>query len=348
MAADATGAAARLPTVEVCTLRGHRAPLQFARFTSNGRYAITGGQDKTIRLWNPYRDGDTDSLADASRRSSGGCSGLLLKEYVGHGYEVLEAVVSSGNDRIASVGGDKCAIVWDVATAAPVRKLFGHEQRINSCAFNEDASVLVTASNDKTCRCFDVRSASRSAFQVLSGFRDNVTRVLATPTEIAATSMDGHLRVFDLRVGRLLDDAVGSPLVCMARSYDGNCTLASTFVGGGELLLLERASGAALRRYAGHGNALYRCAPAFTSDDAHVVCGGEDGRVVFWDLVAAAAGAPARTLPRAHSRVVSWVETHPDPAVCAMLTASYDGTAKLWLHPEQDVRALTLAPREAV
>lgn len=41
-----------------------------------------------MRLWNPQ-------------------SGTLVKTYVGHGYEVRDAAVTSDNARFASCGGDK-------------------------------------------------------------------------------------------------------------------------------------------------------------------------------------------------------------------------------------------------
>lgn len=332
-------AALPLPTKEARTLRGHRAPLQFAKFTPNGRYCVTGGQDRGLLLWNPYRRcPDADGTAAGSRAPDNGA--LLLKEYRGHGYEVLDACVSKGNDRIASVGGDRCAFLWDAATGAVVRKLFGHEHRINACAFNADASVLATGSNDKSVRLWDMRSASRAPIQVLDDASDNVTAVLCEDGAIVSGSMDGVIRTYDLRAGRLVEDHVGAPIVALAVSRDGACSLAASLKAGGELLLLERPAGVQLKKYAGHANALYRCKPSFSGDDAHVICGGENGAIHAWDLVT---GAPAAALAGAHGRVVASIDVHPDPGVVAMLSASFDGTAKLWLGPDTDPRALTLA-----
>lgn len=335
-------AALPLPTKEVRVLRGHRAPLQFARFTPNGRYCVTGGQDRGLLLWNPYRRSPSSEGSGAAARAPD-TGALLLKEYRGHGYEVLDACVSTTNDRIASVGGDRCVFLWDAATGAVLRKLFGHEQRINACAFNGDASVLATGSNDKTVRLWDMRSASRAPIQVLDDAADNVTAVSCEEGAVLSASMDGVIRTYDLRAGRLVEDHVGTPIVALAVSRDGACALAASLRAGGELLLLERPAGVQLKNYSGHANALYRCKPAFAADDAHVLCGGEAGSIHAWDLVT---GAPAAVLPSAHARVVSCLDVHPDPAVVAMLSASFDGTAKLWLGPDTDPRALTLAGGE--
>jgi hypothetical protein len=51
--------------------------------TAKGNYVMTCGQDKTIRLWNPHRDG-----LDAKGE------GLLVKTYQGrHGYDVQDVAV---------------------------------------------------------------------------------------------------------------------------------------------------------------------------------------------------------------------------------------------------------------
>ena len=46
----------------------------------DGNYCLTCGNDKSVRLWNPH-------------------SGLLLKTYMGHGQEVLDADRSDGRRK---------------------------------------------------------------------------------------------------------------------------------------------------------------------------------------------------------------------------------------------------------
>lgn len=53
-------------------------------------------------------------------------------------------VRTADNGRFASVGGDKTAFVWDVTTGKTIRKFTGHNSRINTCAWNNDFSVLTT------------------------------------------------------------------------------------------------------------------------------------------------------------------------------------------------------------
>lgn len=53
------------------------------------------------------------------------------------------------NSRFVSCGEDKAAFLWDVSTGVVVRRMQGHEQRINACCFSSEGSVLFTGSYDK-------------------------------------------------------------------------------------------------------------------------------------------------------------------------------------------------------
>jgi mitogen-activated protein kinase organizer 1 len=51
-------------------LIGHQGPVNVACYNIDGSYLLSGGSDRTIRLWNPV-------------------TGLLVKTFTGHGKEVL-------------------------------------------------------------------------------------------------------------------------------------------------------------------------------------------------------------------------------------------------------------------
>ena len=44
-----------LPQVPVGRLVGHDGPTLIVRFTADGNYCVSGGHDRTVRLWNPFR-----------------------------------------------------------------------------------------------------------------------------------------------------------------------------------------------------------------------------------------------------------------------------------------------------
>ncbi len=323
-------------------LRGHGGAVQACAFNSAGTHALTGGADRVINLWNPYRaplDGDPPTGA------------LLLRQFRGHGSDVRCLAVAPDGATFASVGGDRFSIVWDVEKGVALRKAFGHEGAINAVAFaggggGGGPSVLATGSDDKTVRLCDLRvPPTRAPLQVLRGARDNVTGVAVAGACVLAAALDGCLRTWDLRAARVCVDELppgGRALSALALSHDGACALVAAPRGGGggggggapaALALIEAASGAVLNAYEGHANADFRLQPCLLPGDSHVACGSEDGRVLVWDLVA---GAPHALPGQPHARAVACVDARPMPGeplasgAVALLTASHDGTAKLW------------------
>jgi mitogen-activated protein kinase organizer 1 len=200
-----TGQLKPAPASAARHLFGNNAVL-VVRFNSKGSYALSGGQDRCLHLWNPHR-------------------GLHIKSYVGHGYEVLDIDVNYDNSKLASCGGDKMAYTWDVATGNIIRKLKGHTSKINSIRFNPEASVVVTASYDKTVKIFDMRSNGAMPIQELLDARDSVSSLHISDFEIIAGSVDGCVRTYDIRAGKLKTDTLGQPVTSVSLSNDSNCIL---------------------------------------------------------------------------------------------------------------------------
>ena len=107
-------------------------------FAADGNYCLTCGSNKSVRLWNPY-------------------TGTLVKEYNGHGYEVLGADASFDSANLCSGGMDKCVIYWDVAQGKVLRKLRGHagEIQIQICLFQLSHNFFT----DKACYTITKKNA---------------------------------------------------------------------------------------------------------------------------------------------------------------------------------------------
>ena len=138
---------------EHSVLASHRGSVNVAKFNRDGNYCITGGDDRRVVLWNPHRE--PDQLAP-------------IKEYAMHSKQVLDVTIAGDNASFASCGGDKTVFVWDVASARVLRRLTGHEQRVNAVSYAAACSVLISASYDKTVRCWDMRSRNSTPIQVLA------------------------------------------------------------------------------------------------------------------------------------------------------------------------------------
>ena len=83
-----------------------------------------------------------------------------------------------------------------------------------------------------------------------------------------------------------------------------------------------------LAEYTGHTNTAFKLQACLSTDDARVLCGSEGGSLHAWDLVN---GTPLFRMQNAHRGPV--VSLSPHPKLPALLTASHDGTAKMWTAP---------------
>ena len=81
-----------LPTLLARQFDCKQGAVRAVRYSVDGNYCMTAGQDKTVKLWNPNK-------------------GSLLKTYSGHGYEVLDVMGSCDNSQLVSCGLDKVMMI---------------------------------------------------------------------------------------------------------------------------------------------------------------------------------------------------------------------------------------------
>eukprot|EP00879_Flechtneria_rotunda_P032754 GHRR01036075.1.p1 GENE.GHRR01036075.1~~GHRR01036075.1.p1 ORF type:complete len:150 (-),score=33.83 GHRR01036075.1:100-549(-) len=111
----------------------------------------------------------------------------------------------------------------------------------------------------------------------LCHLQDDVTSVLAVGHNIIACSVDGTVRRFDIRIGRMYIDTLHHPVVSLATTHDGLCALAACL--DSCVRLLDIQAGELLASYRGHTHTSVRMGCALLADDQHVVGCSEDGNL---------------------------------------------------------------------
>ncbi|KAI9885544.1 MAG: hypothetical protein M1823_002643 [Watsoniomyces obsoletus] len=268
--------------------------------------ALTGSSDRLVRLFNPT-------------------TASLVQTFDAHGYEVLDIAVSQDNARFTSVGGDKQVFLWDVATARTLRRFAGHFGRVNAVDFGgEGDSVVVSGSFDATVRLWDCKSQSTKPIQVLEEAKDSVSTLQVIGHEICTGSVDGRVRVYDLRMGMIYVDVIGAPVTSLRQTKDGNALLVSTL--DNTIRLIDKGNGVVLQSYRGHVNKDYRIRSSLGLNDAYVVSGSEDGQIYVWDLLD---GKVLHRLDDAHAKKVASAVAVNDGRK-EWLSAGVDGTVQVW------------------
>jgi len=119
----------------VLTLHGHEADILSVAFNPDGKRIVSGGYDKTIKVW--------DAVTGAEVMTLGGHKGIV------------RCVAFSPDGRRIASGGDGMLKLWDAGTGAELMTLRGHNHDASSIAFSPDGNCIVSGSEDGTINLWE-------------------------------------------------------------------------------------------------------------------------------------------------------------------------------------------------
>ncbi|MDP2439351.1 MAG: WD40 repeat domain-containing protein [archaeon] len=297
---------------------GHSAWVRSVSCSPDGRIALTGGYDRTARLWDV---------------SSGVCI-ATLSGHPGWIRSVALVVIKSPSGtsfdgeptRMVAVTAsyDATMRVWAVPSGELLHVLQGHDDILMAVSATPDGSTLLSASTDLTVRAWGLRDGR----QLLRMGHTAMCLALASSPDgrrALSAGADGLVRVFDVQSGAQLAAMEGHLgwVRCVACAADG---LTAVSGGGDGALRLW-----CLREYrqlrAMETGALV-ISLALHPDDATLLSGGSD---LLVRLYALATGALLRTWA-GHGGWVRSLSCTPDGA--SVVSSSGDQTLRLWRFPE--------------
>jgi WD40 repeat protein len=285
-------------------------------FSPDGKTALSGSQDSTLRLWD---------LA----------GGREIRTFLGHSGGVVSVAIAPDSKTALSGGLDKTLRLWDLANGRELKKFEGHSDRITSVAIAPDGKIALSGSADKTLRLWDL--ASGREIRKFDGHSAWVTSVAIAPDGKTALSagcdfangrcVRGSLRLWDLAGGAEIKKFEGYPLfTSVAIAPDTKTALSKVCddeygeeFGTCTLRLWDLASGREIKKFEGRSGPV-----AFAPDGKTALSGGGDNTLSLWDL------ASGREIKKfvGHSDAVTSVAFSPDGET--VLSGSADRTLRLW------------------
>lgn len=171
----------RIPMLE---LRGHSKMVCSVSQDDTNRLIISSSVDESIRLW------DTSVMQ---------CVGKFhcLSPAWGVSFGPLGYYFAAANQ-------DRTVCIYSTDRSAPVRMMTGHLSDATCCTWHDNASLVLSGSDDKMARLWDIRSGSCA--QLLRGNHSSVCSVACSHDgRLAATGTEnGSVLVWDLVAGKSL------------------------------------------------------------------------------------------------------------------------------------------------
>jgi WD40 repeat protein len=278
------------------TLEGHSGGVN-AVAVVDGRQAVSGSSDGTLRIWDLQTGETLRTLKGPSRG--------------------VNAVAMVDGRRAVSGSGDGTLRVWDLETGETLRTLDGRSGGVYAVAV-VDSRRAVSGSGDGTLRVWDLETGE--TLRTLDGHLGAIYAVAVVDGRRAVSaSGDGTLRVWDFETGETLHTLEGhSSWVRTVAMVDGRRAVSSG--DDGTLRVWDLETGETLRTLDGHSGAIDAVAVV---DGRRAISGSSDGTLRIWDL------ETGGTL-RIFEGYSGWVQAVAVVDGRRAISASIDRTLRVW------------------
>jgi cell division cycle 20-like protein 1 (cofactor of APC complex) len=169
----------RSPKQYVAKLVGHKQEVCGLRWSPDGQYLASGGNDNRLLVWTPHASVPVQTYADHSAAvkaiawsphqrgllaSGGGTADRTIRfrnvltgsnlHSVDTGSQVCNLAWSKNVNEIVSTHGysQNQIVVWSYPTMTPLARLTGHLMRVLYLAVAPDGQTIVTGAGDETLR----------------------------------------------------------------------------------------------------------------------------------------------------------------------------------------------------
>jgi hypothetical protein len=168
---------------EVFVQLGHFSSVNAVVFSPDGKTALSGSRDYTLKLWSVD-------------------SGRLIRTFQGHSSWVNAVAFSPDGKTALSGHWDNTLKLWSVDNGRLIRTFQGHSSWVDVVTFSPDGKTALSGSWDNTLKLWAVDSGR--LIQTFQGHSNEVNAVAFSPDGKTAISGsdDGSIRLWNLQTGK--------------------------------------------------------------------------------------------------------------------------------------------------
>ncbi|KAL6225407.1 hypothetical protein ACLB2K_004257 [Fragaria x ananassa] len=293
----------------LCTgqeIQAHNGFIWTMKFSPDGQYLATGGEDGVVRIWRVTADASCNylmaqgNLDSKLKKIKSGCRVIFpdnsfrieespLQEFLGHTSDVLDLAWSNSNCLISS-SMDKTVRLWEVGCSRCLN-VFHHNDYVTCIQFNPlDDSYFISGSIDGKVRVWGL---SEKRVVDWADMRDVITAICYQPDGkgFAVGSLAGTCRFYEESEKEALQ-LVAQIHIRSRRKTSGNKITGIQFSqeNTGRVMITSEDSKVrvfdgvdVIKKYRGLPKSGSQMSASFTSSGKRIISVGEDSRVYLWD-----------------------------------------------------------------
>jgi WD40 repeat protein/cellulose biosynthesis protein BcsQ len=286
-------------------LQGHTASVRAVSLSPDNKLAVSGSEDKTVRVWNVATGeivrtfaGHLDAVQsvafapDGQTFVSGGSDNQVFVWDLGRGKKPkhaldhlapVHAVVVSADGRYLISGTvDGEVVQWDLDTREKLRSLRGHAGAVAAVSVSDDGRFAVSGGYDNIIILWDLSSGS--PLRTFSGHAREINSLCLSQDgrHLISGSSDKRLMLWDVATGSVLLKMHGH----QGKVYSVDMSRGGRYAVSGSadntMILWNLDSGEVVRTFQGHSNSVNSV--KFATDARSAVSASDDGSLIVWDL----------------------------------------------------------------
>jgi WD40 repeat protein/serine/threonine protein kinase len=229
----------------------------------DGRLALTGGNDHSLKLWDIQ-------------------TGTELRSFTGHQGAILCVALSRDGRKALSAGEDKTLRLWDTQSGECIRTFPAQSGTINCLAFSPDQTTALTGGEDGLLKLWNLDTGD--VIRSYADSKENVLGVAFSPDGTLALSggADKVLKLWNIQTGEMLHAFTGHTSWIAAVAFLPNGNRAVSASDDQTVRLWDIKSGAEVRAFRGHNRRV--SGVAVSPDGKKILSASDDSTLKLWDV----------------------------------------------------------------
>jgi len=284
-------------------LKGHDDAVYTVEFTINDQFVLSGGEDKTIKMWD-LSTGDMVRETEAHYRAVKQIHCLndgitifsagdrVVKSWTvnleqqddmwSHNTDVWSFDLTPDNKKLICGTYEKKVYLWDLHNNELLARPEAHEKNALSVAFSNDGKYFATGSLDR--KVFIWNTINIEPEKVGIGHSDNIYDIEFTPDNkyLVSVSRDKMIKVWDVETGGHFKTMIGhtDAVVCVSIHPSGRFALTGSY--DGSVILWNILTGDNVYSYIDHDGPINDV--SFSHDGNMFASASNDEKVIVYEF----------------------------------------------------------------